>query len=243
MMLFLRLFTLPYFPHPTAAHSWPSNSTFRWDLITARSGMLCLHTIYKRAVSGLQRTRLSRIPPPHLTSHTGRLRKRDKLQTVGVGGRSQIIWQRESLVLCQISISISPVLEFFRTIYGGRNRVETELLHWSASLCSQADRYDNPIAIRFLVFIDCSKIPAHKIIFFQKLSRMLGVCYVHTYNYFTDCMCALNMLYHEVWKNRFPPCTFCFCFLSLFQVNSSKKIVFKSNKILKHRFVLRPYSR
>ncbi len=30
----------------------------------------------------------------------------------------------------------------------------------SASLCSPADRYDNPIPIRFLATIDCLKIPA-----------------------------------------------------------------------------------
>ncbi len=30
----------------------------------------------------------------------------------------------------------------------------------SASLCSLAGRYDNPIPTRFLVPIDCSKIPA-----------------------------------------------------------------------------------
>ncbi len=30
----------------------------------------------------------------------------------------------------------------------------------SASLCSLAGRYDNPIPIQFLARIDCSKIPA-----------------------------------------------------------------------------------
>jgi len=42
----------------------------------------------------------------------------------------------------------------------------------SASLCSLAGRYDNPIPTRFLAPIDCLKIPAQKVgrIFVVELS-------------------------------------------------------------------------
>ncbi len=123
MMLFLWLFTLAYFPHPTAAHSWPSNSTFRWDLITARSGMPCLHTTREQLVDYKEPGFLAVVwfgsfplPSPLLpsassTGDTGRLRKRDNFLTGW--GRSQIIRPRESLVLCKTSILSSHYNSFY----------------------------------------------------------------------------------------------------------------------------------
>jgi hypothetical protein len=46
---------------------------------------------------------------------------------------------------------------FFKTFKEPRNRFQGID---SASLCSPAGRYDNPIPTRFLASIDCSKIPA-----------------------------------------------------------------------------------
>jgi hypothetical protein len=47
--------------------------------------------------------------------------------------------------------------EFFKHFMEARNRFQG---NDSASLCSLAGRYDNPIPTRFLAPIDCSKIPA-----------------------------------------------------------------------------------
>ncbi len=49
------------------------------------------------------------------------------------------------------------IVGIFKTITESRNRFQGID---SASLCSLADRYNNPIPSRFLAPIDCSKIPA-----------------------------------------------------------------------------------
>jgi len=48
---------------------------------------------------------------------------------------------------------------YFYTYKEPRNRFQGI---YSSSLCSLADRYDNPICTRFLAPIDCSELPAQK---------------------------------------------------------------------------------
>jgi hypothetical protein len=53
----------------------------------------------------------------------------------------------------------------------------------SAILCSLAGRYDNPIPTRFLVPIDCLKIPAPDnlpaCLFLRKAYKCFGICIVN----------------------------------------------------------------
>jgi hypothetical protein len=56
-----------------------------------------------------------------------------------------------------LSLKIRGSEPVFLNLYGARNRFQGMN---SASLCSLAGRYDNPIPPRFLAHIDCLKIPA-----------------------------------------------------------------------------------
>jgi hypothetical protein len=56
-----------------------------------------------------------------------------------------------------IGFRISPPETVFLNFSGARNRFQGID---SASLCSLAGRYDNPIPTWFLAPVDCSKIPA-----------------------------------------------------------------------------------
>jgi hypothetical protein len=70
---------------------------------------------------------------------------------------------------------------YFKTFMEPRNRFQGMN---SASLCSLAGRYyDNPIPSRFLVPIDCIKIPAPDNLpaglFFRKANKCFGICIVN----------------------------------------------------------------
>ncbi len=61
------------------------------------------------------------------------------------------------VIIKYLSMNLSPN---FKTFLEPRNRLQGIN---SASLCSLAGRYNNPIPSRFLIPIDCLKIPAHRL--------------------------------------------------------------------------------
>ncbi len=58
-----------------------------------------------------------------------------------------------------VSMLIAPWARIFKRLWSLEPRNRFQRIN-SASLCSQAGRYDNPIPTRFLASIDCLKIPA-----------------------------------------------------------------------------------
>jgi hypothetical protein len=72
-----------------------------------------------------------------------------------------------------ISFGIVPLVNpepVFLNVYGAQ---ESILRNDSASLCSLAGQYDNPILTRFLAPIDCLKIPA--LVMFTFCLKSLGI--------------------------------------------------------------------
>ncbi len=77
---------------------------------------------------------------------------------MGSDGFTQIRDQKRGITCSSIGLDRRESLNF-ETFKEPKNRFQVTN---SASLCSLAVLYDNPIPTRFLAPIDCLKIPAHR---------------------------------------------------------------------------------
>jgi hypothetical protein len=75
-------------------------------------------------------------------------------KAVGILGA---LWALQEQTVWKLKQEAGQLSPYFETFMEPRNRFQGMN---SASLCSLAGQYDNPIPTRFLALIDCLKIPA-----------------------------------------------------------------------------------